>query len=354
MQYLGKEVIVSLAILCLVGRLSLVSAFGPQGIEIEKLAEWKVTNSSLGGNLLLSDSPEMVAADGILYQDKVTGNIRLFFYHVNATATAKKMDVLLENKSQEMAHITVNRYSLGGPGSDWMEVGKTTLTSYLAGSQVYQIEVPPGGIMPLSPGINKSVVLPNMLINGIYDFVTDQPLTVSVMMLPVPEDSSEFYKTAKILPADAIHLRGTFAGANRQIASVHPYDPDENGVVAITLGDDKVDPYLAGIDATDGTKVINYGNYGVVYQIVLPSKGKGHTAYYLAPMGGYYAGAIGITKPTVNWSPLATPIGRLHFGKDITKDFAFLGTYDNGEPLSFTFSPPGASNLPVRIVFVPQ
>ena len=353
MTHWGKAVIALLAILCLASRLSLVSAFGPQGVEIEKLTEWKVINSSLGGNLLLSDSPEMVTAEGILYQDKVTGNIRLFFYHVNATATAKKVDVLLENQSPETAHITINRASLGGPGSDWMEVGKAAITSYLAGSQVSQIEVPPGGLMPLSPGINKAVVSPNMLINGIYDFVTDQPLIVSVMMVPVSEDSSEFYKTAKILPADAVHLRGTFAGANRQIVSVRPYDPDE-GAVAITLGDNKVDPYLAGIDATDGTKVVNYGNYGVVYQIILPSQGKGHTAYYLAPMGGYYAGAIGITKPTVNWSPLATPIGKLHFGKDLAKDFAFLGTYDNGEPLSFTFSPPGASNLPVKIVFVPQ
>ena len=354
MPYLVKVVVASLAVLCLASRLALVSAFGPQGVEIEKLTEWKVTNSSLGGKLLLSDSPEMVTADGILYQDRVTGNIRLFFYHVNATATAKKVEVLLENQSRETAHITVSRYSLGGPGGDWMEVGKTALTSYLAGSQAYQLTVPPGGMVPLSPGISQSPVLPNMLINGIYDFVTDQPLTVTVMMLPVPADSSEFYKTAQILPADAVHLRGTFADANRQIASVHPYDPAENGAVAITLADDKIDPYLAGIDATDGTKVVNYGNYGVVYQIVLPSKGKGHTAYYLAPMGGYYAGAIGITKPNVNWSPLATPLGRLHFGKDITKDFAFLGTYDNGEPLAFTFSPPGASNLPVKIVFVPQ
>jgi hypothetical protein len=354
MKYLMKIVVTTLVMVGLVSQISFVSAFGPQGVEIEKLTEWEVTNSSLGGELLLSDSPEMVTADGILYQDKVKGHIRLFFYHVNGTKTAKRMDVTLENKSNETAHITVSQYSLGGPGYGWMEVGKGTLTSYLAGSKGYQINIPPGGIMPLSSSISETAVLPNMLINGIYDCVTDRPITVTVMMMSILDDSEKFSKTAKILPADNFHLRGTFAGANQQIASVHPYDPDEDGAVALTLADNKVDPYLIGIDATNGTKVVNYGNYGVVYQILLPSKGKGKTAYYLAPMGGDYAGAIGINNPNVNWSPLATPMGRLNFGKDRTKDFAFLGTYDGGEPLSFTFSPPGASNLPIKIVFVPQ
>lgn len=98
MKYL--TVVGSLVIVCLVCQLSLVAAFGPQGLNTAKLTEWKVINSSLGGSLLLSDSPEMVMADGILYQDTVTGNIRLFFYHVNAMADARKIDVLLENKVQ--------------------------------------------------------------------------------------------------------------------------------------------------------------------------------------------------------------------------------------------------------------
>lgn len=354
MKYFFKAIIVFGAMVGLLSQLSLVSAFGPEGVEIEKLTEWKVTNNSLGGELLLSDSPEMVTADGILYQDTVKGNIRLFFYHVNATETSKRMDVSLENKSKETAHITVSRYSLGGPGYDWMEVGKEALTSYLAGSQGYQITIPPGGIVPLSADISKTAILPNRLINGIYDFTTDQPITVTVMMKPLLADSVEFSKTAKILPADNYHLRGTFTGANRQITSIHPYEPYWHGAMALTLADNKVDPYLTGIDATDGSKVVNYGNYGVVYQIFLPSKGEGKTAYYLAPMGGNYAGAIGITNPNVTRSPLATPVGTLYFGSDLTKDFALLGTYNSGEQLSFTFSPPGASNLPVKIVFVPQ
>jgi hypothetical protein len=354
MKYVTKLVLAAIMMVSLISQISIVEAFGPQELDVENLPEWEVTNNSRGGKLLLSDSPEMVATDGILYQDKVEGNVRLFFYHVNASRTAKKMDVVLENKSNEVAHVNVSQYSLGGPGYAWMAVGKETLSAYLSGSPAYQITVPPGGVIPLSSSISETAVLPNMLINGIFDFVADRPLTVKVMMLPVLADSEKFSKKAKILPPDQSHLRGTFEGANRQLVSVKAYDPTQDRAVALTLADNKVDHYLEGHDAIDGTKVTNYGNYGVMYQIILPSQGNGKIAYYLVPMGGAYAGAIGIKHPDVNWSPLATPRGMVEFGNNKSRDFAFLGTYDSGDPLSFTFSPPGASNLPVKVVILPQ
>ncbi len=70
---------------------------GPETLDILKLPEWPVTANSYGGKLLLSDSPEMVTADGIMYQDTVEGDARLFFHHVNATDKARKIVVLLEN-----------------------------------------------------------------------------------------------------------------------------------------------------------------------------------------------------------------------------------------------------------------
>jgi len=333
---------------------SIALAYGVLKMDIDKLPEWQVNNSSLGGKLLLSDSPEMVDSDGILYQDKVTGNVRLFFYHVNASKTAKKMAVVLENKGHEVAHVNVSQASLGGPGYPWLAVGKETMTSYLAGKTSYQISIPPGGVVPLAASISDAAVLPNMLIHGIYDFTVDRLIDVKVMMLPMLEDDVEFSQTARVLPADQWHLRGTFEGANRKISSVHGYDPVLYRGVGITLADNDIDPYLQGIDATDGTKVVNYGNYGVVYQIVPPGKNGWKISYYLVPMGGYYAGAIGIKHPDVKWSPLATPQDRIYFGGDDQKDFAFLGTYDSSESLSFTFSPPGASNLPVKIVILAQ
>ena len=50
---------------------------------IPKYEEAKVKIVEDGPTLLFSDSPEMVKACGIMYQDKVQGDVRLFFHHVN-------------------------------------------------------------------------------------------------------------------------------------------------------------------------------------------------------------------------------------------------------------------------------
>lgn len=353
MKYRAKLVLILMMIVIL-GREAVALAYSPLKMDLELVPEWEVKNSSLGGKLLLSDSPEMVESDGILYQDKVEGNTRLFFYHVNASKDAKKMEVVLENKGSEVAHVNVSQSCLGGPGYAWLKVGKETITSYLSKKTSYQINIPPGGVVPLSASISETAVLPNMLIHGIYDFTVDRQINVKVMMLPMLDDSVKFSRTAQVLPADQWHLRGTFEGADRKITSLDPYDPVLYKALGITLADNKFDPYLQGIDATDGTKVVNYGNYGVVYHIVPPAKNNRRISYYLVPVGGYYAGAIGIHHPEVKWSPLATPRDKVYFGDDKPKEFAFLGTYDSSESLSFTFSPPGASNLPVKLVILSQ
>lgn len=354
-----KQVLLLILVIMVIGNWGGGAAFaalGPSGLDVDNLPELEVRSSSSGGKLLFSDSPEMVKHDGILYQDMVEGKVRLFFYHVNASSDVKKMAVLLENKGKKAAYVTVNQASIGGPGYNWMAVGKEAQKQYFTenNNTSYQINIPPGGVKQLAADI-ESMMMPDMLINGIYDFSVDGPVNVKVVMLPVNEDSVNFSKTLKILPADQCHLRGTFEGANREISPLYDYDPVHDGAIGITLADNRIDAYLKGIDATDGSEVVNYGNYGVVYQVLLPSEKGSRIACYLVPIAGHYAGAIKINHPEVYWSPLATPRDRLYFiGNHKQQDFAFLGTFESGDPLSFTFSPPGASNLPVKIVVAPQ
>ncbi|VBB05923.1 Hypothetical protein LUCI_1134 [Lucifera butyrica] len=331
-------------------RMPVVAADGPQTLDIDNLPEWRMTTSSDSCKLLLSDSPEMAADEGILYQDEVKGNVRLFFYHVNAAATAKRMAVVLENSGPETAHVTVRQYGLGGPGYIWMEVGKEAMTAYLHGSAPYQLAVPPRSGVPLSADISNTAVLPNMLLNGIFDFATDRPVTVKVIMMPLFADSVDFARQAKVLPSDEYHLRGTFEGANRRLVPIRTYDTVLDGVMGLTLADNLIDPYLKGIDATDGSPVVDYGNYGVVYRIFLPSQGR-KIAYYLTPLGGDYAGAIKIKYGNTDRGPVATPPGRISFGDN---EYALLGTFDSNNSLWLTFSPPGASNLPVKLIIMPQ
>jgi len=318
------------------------------------LPEWAVTTSSSGGKLLLSDSPEIVPGDGIMYQDVVNGDTRLFFHHVNGTNEPKKIVVLLENSADKSANVTVYQYGLGGPGYDFLEVGKKVQFDYLKGDDVYLLEVPGKDSRSLIPSLEQSIVQPNMLVNGMYDFKTDGPVNVKVMMMPINADIQQFAASAKVLPADIAQyrLRGTFDGKDRLMIPEKTYNAEEHGAVAVTLADNKLDPYVTGIDATDGTKTTNYGNYGIMYKIFVPSTANGKMSYYLNPRGGEYAGWLGVNYRHQEVYNIGTPANKSSFGAT-GNDSAYIGTYEGGKSLWLTFSPPGASNLPIKLIIAP-
>jgi len=318
--------------------------------------EWEATITSRGGNLLLSDSPETVPGDGIMYQDVVNGDVRLFFHHVNGTTEPKKIVVLLESVTDQTAHVTVYQYGLGGPGYDFLEVGKKVQHDYVKDNDVYLLDVAGHDSMSLIPSLEQSVVEHDMLVNGMYDFKTDHPVNVKVMMMPVNADIKEFAAHAKVLPADVAQyrLRGTFAGKDRLVVPNLTYNPEEDGIVAVTLADNKLDRYATGIDATDGTATTNYGNYGIVYKIFTASAANGKMSYYLNPRGGEYAGWMGVEYRHQEEYAIGTPADKLSFGINTALDSAYLGTYDGGKSAWLTFSPPGASNLPIRLIIAPN
>jgi hypothetical protein len=352
MVWLRKILPVFMLLLSMNG-ISFAAEYKLTGQDVLNLPEWPVSSTAFGGKLLLSDSPEMVPADGITYQDTVSGEARLFFHHVNDTAVPKKVIVLLENQGSETANITVVRYGLGGPSLDYLRVGKDAQMQYLKNDNLYLVEVLPNSHKLLDTQLDQLVVEPGMLVNGIYDFKADQPIKVSVMMLPVDADIEPFAATARVLPADQHRLRGTFDGKDRLITGKKAYTSKE-GMVVVTLADNEIDRYVTGIDATDGSKVLNYGNYGIVYKLYLPTTYQDHIAYYLNPRGGVYAGGIGLKYRHQYQYALETPSGQLCFGENKTTDFEHLGVYEGGQSLWLTFSPPGASNLPVKLVLVPQ
>lgn len=332
----------------------LAAAADPAKFDMLKLPEFSVTASSYGGKLLLSDSPEMVTGEGVLYQDTIQGDARLFFHHVNDTAIPKKLSVILENNGNEAAQVTVYQYGLGGPGPDYLAVGKQAQLNYLSGGEMYLVEVPANGRAQLSYVLADTVIQSNMLVNGIYDFTSDRPVNVKVMMHSVHSDPFKLARAAKVLPADSQHLRGTFDGRDRMIIPNQVYRAQEAGPVVLTLADNLTDLYVRGIDATDGTPVVNYGNYGVVYKLFLPSDGDGKIGFWLNPRGGDYAGAIGVKYQHKLAPPVPTPENTIAFGINKLTDFAKLGTFEGGQSLWLTFSPPGASNLPVKLLILPE
>lgn len=321
--------------------------------DLHNVIELPVTVTEQGGKLLLSDSPEMVPADGIMYQDTVSGDVRLFFHHVNATKELKKIVVLLVNSSTETANVVVSKYGLGGPSLDYLAVGKVAQMNYLNQNEVELIEVPANGSALLEPILNDTVVAPDALVNGIYDFKTNSPLKVVVMMLPVDSDPAEFAAKATVLPTDSQRLRGTFPGSDRLIVPSKVYNSVNDGVMGITLADHKLDTYVSGIDATDGSKTLNYGNYGVMYKLFIPTAFEQQYDVYLNPRGGEYAGGVKVKYRHQQENTIGTPADKLFFGTKTITDLAPLGSYAGGQSLWLTFSPPGASNLPIKIILAP-
>ena len=334
---------------------------------------WPVESYDTGGTLLFSDSPEYVKESGILYRDTVTGDARVLYYHLNDTAQPKKVAVMLETEA-DLATVSVTRGAAAAPSADYLQVGKATQIGYFDTREMHEhVYVTKERPRLLVPNMNTTVLAPGDLVYGVYDFHTNAPVRVSVIMYGADVDPFAFLRTARVLPRDEVALRGTFRGMNRMITSQKVYRPTTDGTVYFPIGDNVHDIYRRGIDATDGSAVVNYGNYGILYQIRIPTTGRENTRYFLSPLGGVYAGAMRAESGAKSML-LQTPATRPYFGDQTLPEpaqvaqareegllfltqyteLADLGTYTSAQSVQFEYSPPGASNLPVNIILMPE
>ena len=334
---------------------------------------WPVESYDTGGTLIFSDSPEYVKEVGVLYRDTVTGDARVLYYHLNDTPQPKKVAVVLETEA-DLATVTVTRGAAAAPSTDYLQVGKATQIGYFDTHELNErIYVTKERPRLLVPAMNETLLAPGQLVYGVYDFHANAPVRVSVIMYGADVDPFAFLRIARVLPRDEIALRGTFHGMNRVITAQKPYRPSMDGAVYFPIGDNLHDVYRHGIDATDGSSVVNYGNYGILYQINIPTMGRENTRYFLSPLGGVYAGAMRAESGGKRVL-LQTPAMRAYFGDQTLAESpnvvqareegllfltqytepSDLGMYAAGQPVAFEYSPPGASNLPVNIILMPE
>ncbi len=316
------------------------------------LPEWPVTTSEAGGLFVFSDSPEEFFSEGILYQDQVKGDARLFFHHVNGTPDKKRVVVLLTNHGDKPAKIEVARYGVSKPDHDYLRAGRAIQADYFKGGKPFKLQVAAKSSVLLQEQKLVPVLPPMAILTGMIDFNSDQPLQLTVAAIGEQGDPLASVKNLLVLPPGNPHLRGTFQRADRLMLGKRPYDPGQDGAVSVTLGDGELDPFLTGWDATNRLAVKNAGNYGVVYRVLLPTTGKGKIRCYFNPRGGVYAGWLRV-KTKAESRMVGTPAKGISFGHQTLADFELLAEFSAGESLWVTFSPPGASNLPVRLVLMP-
>ena len=328
----------------------------------------EVYSQDSGGTLIFSDSPEYVRQNGILYTDTVSGEARILFYHLNDSGIRKRFAIIFENTTKEEAVVEITRGGLSTPNRNYFSVGKIVQTMYMEDDFKDRIELDRYERKVYQPDEKYFLLRPGQLIHGVCDFTANKPVRVYLMMYPEVADPLQFLDRAEILPKDEHRLRGTFKQMNRTLTLKRPYDSERDGLGYVLIGDNISDRFKRGIDATDGSEVINYGNYGINY--TLNFRMKFPTRFCLCPLGGQYAGAMRY-KYGENSGVIQVPVHRLYFGDNMppeTAAVAFaraeglalmtrgtelseLGNY-RGQ-VSFEYSPPGASNLPVSIVFMP-
>lgn len=321
-----------------------------------------------GGTLIFSDSPEYVKKNGILYTDTVSGDARILFYHLNDTGVKKKLAVIVENVYPAENKIEITRGGFALPDDNFLSVGKATQLIYMQNNFSDTIKLAKGERKLFQADMDKVTINAGNLIYGVYDFTTLGPVKIYVMMYPNHSDPIKFLDIAEILPKDEHKMRGTFKRMNRTIRLKRTYDPKVDGIGYVKIGDNKLDIFKKGIDATDGEEVINYGNYGVHY--TLEFRTKSSTRFCLSPLGGYYAGAMRYYYGNKTGTIL-TPSGKIFFGDKENKEplslknlreegkavftsqleLSELGTYSGH--VRFDYSPPGASNLPINIILLP-
>lgn len=329
----------------------------------------EVHSQDSGGTLIFSDSPEYVRRNGILYTDTVEGDARLLFYHLNDTGVRKRFAIIFENVSGAKNVIEITRGGLSAPNDNYLSVGKITQIMYMGNEFQDRIELKPYERRVYQPYEKYFLLRPGQLIHGVCDFKAKGSVKIFLLMYPESETALNYLSIAEILPKDKYRLRGTFKQMNRTLTLKKPYDWKRDGLGYVLIGDNVNDRFKHGIDATDGSEVVNYGNYGINYTLNFHTKFS--TRFYISPLGGHYAGAMRY-KYYEDSGVIQTPNYRLYFGDRTPPEsptvsqaretgvsvltegteLSELGTYRGA--VSFEYSPPGASNLPVNIVLMPS
>lgn len=310
------------------------------------------------GTLLFSDSPEYVTEDGILYGDRIDGDSRVYFYHVNESDVPKKVVVVAYNPTDEPGDIILRGYQYTKPSTSYYLVGKQLSTMYYEGdTPVNRIHVEPHSYALVGARLNGVAIQPDELFSGIVDMTLPFPMYVSTAMMHMDYDPLTFVQQQHYLPSDSAKLRGTFRGKDRSLKTLIPYTPND-GVGYIKIGDGIDDRFLQGRDVMDNRPSENTGNYGVDYNISIRTKGDDTIHMYFNPQGGEYAGVAEVIytddKGNQDKKIIALPREKLSMGLNDPYAMQYIDSFRAGQNVTVHMMPPGAANLPVRLLLVPD
>lgn len=301
------------------------------------------------GKLLFSDSPEYVSEFGILAKAKIKGTGRIYYYHVNDTYIPATIAIFAQGEKGQK--IQIKRIVKGEPSKDYITTGQT-LSDKLANKKGKTNEE----ILLQS---KEKIILKNTteeaktdyLVSGIIDVYSKKEITYGVAFLSKIGNIYENLKNSKEISVDRHEMRGTFS-SDIYIENKDVWDAMQ-GAAEIKIGDGEKDKFEKGIDEIDNAVRENTGNFGITYHIKIHTKGIGKYDVYLNPQGGVYMGTVEIGQGYIYY-PYKTDIRNKWFGHETIYDYMYMGEWDFGKDLNIRLTPPGASNLPIRLLFIPK
>ena len=344
-----------------------------------------------GPTLVFSDSPEIVHENGILYKDIVEGEGRVFFHHVNGTRHTKKLAVLMRPAGQR-ATVTWGCRGIGDPDKWYYLSARKGQTRYFndyknlwkKARRNEQKETGDKGVkfgkgkkglpdysfyrvlsdLPLTTLANGEYVevlsqernmnqagaqlKPEQLLTGMFDFHASHPVEIVIMMCDPRENVERFSREAAVLPMDEHPLRGTYQHADLTYVVKKPVRMKPFQAKALCMADSEDRYFLKGTDRLTGKRTEDHGNYGVVYHVRYSVAGEYPIQLGINPWGGEFYGA-GMMISDDKAQVITIPGKNVFFGKGDEVDDVFLHSPDRKrKDVEFIWSPPGASNLPIR------
>ncbi|MEI7635628.1 MAG: hypothetical protein WCK47_15270 [bacterium] len=254
--------------------------------------------TELPGTLVYSDDPEFVSGFGILYRDRLpAGKSRIYLYHASNNSASSKVTAVLQNAGTAAAHVTFTRKALPNPSTDYVGVGRTALKQYYESLVMPSpLSIAPGSAALLDPAVDGKTVTRNQLLHSIHDFTSDQPLTVTSLMLRSSASTLSTFASQSFLPDDGYYREGTYPMWAKENTTPYPCDT-VNGIQRVRVADwnQNIDPFVTGWDAESGAANRLLGNYGVTYTIrisVTSSDGRRLAVIFSTPddscgYGGY-------------------------------------------------------------------
>ncbi len=289
-------------------------------------------------SLLVSDSPETVTEEGILYRDMIQGKARIYAHHLNGTEKPMTVAIMLTNPGIYPVTLEATNKGEVYPNLYAHLIGYQAAVDFLLRDPISKsVTVPPGETRVF---MQMPTMYPAQGINMLYDVEADGRLQVSVI---ASHESDELKDIAEDGPELAYngHVRGTFVQSDvvKRMDASRMTEPHH-----MLIADGVRDPYVQGFDVFRGETVTNKGNYGVTYKLHIDNPGK--MALGIVARGGTFKGVFKVNGKMV----LAPQSGTLS-----AYDGVLLLHRTTGEErtIEVEFIPPAGSAFPISLVMYP-